>query len=71
MKVLHLYPKVVISAVYNTILFQQNLKMIISAGGGVTSRWSLSEISALPFSSKPAYIRIENNRINLFYLKRI
>ena len=57
----HLYRKVCISAALNTILFQQNLKMIKSAGGGGSMHLCpLSDISALPFPAKSAYIGIKN-----------
>ena len=48
----HLYPKVTMSAATNTILFQQNLKMTISAGGALIVTFG---ISALPFLAKRAY----------------
>ena len=58
----HLYRKVRISAALNTILFQQNLKMTISAGGGGMHLYALSDISALPFPAKRAYNRIKNKK---------
>ena len=50
----NLYRKATISAAPNTILFQQNLKMTISAGGGM-HLYALSDISALPFPAKRTY----------------
>ena len=55
----HLYRILDISAALNTILFQQNLKMIISAGGGM-HLCPKSDISALPFPAKRAYDIIKN-----------
>jgi hypothetical protein len=54
----HLFLSLVISAALNTILFQQNLKTMISAGGGMHLQPSL-EISAPSFPAKRAYNKIK------------